>query len=163
MVVHHFIARRQIEWFALSIMSVIALGLVLSALTGDPRTMLVRDAWSGMLLGLAGVWMLASVMSGRRPVVMTMIRSFVITKSGPEGYAAWAVRWDEDPEFRHGIRVVTTVWGLATVLNAVVTLVLAYTMPIDAAPAVLNLTWPVILVPTLLFHLRYPKAENLRA
>ena len=162
-VVHRFITRRQVEWFALFIMSVIALGLVLSALTGDPRTMLIRDAWSGMLMGLAGIWMLASVISGRRPVLMTLIRSFVITKSGPEGYAAWDARWDNDPAFRHGVRVVTTMWGLATILNAVVNLTLAYALPIDAAPAAMHLTWPVILVPTLLFHVRYTKTKNLRA
>ena len=38
-----------------------------------------------------------------------------------------------------------------------------YLLPLDLAPAVLNASWPAILVPTLIFHLYYTKKRDLRA
>lgn len=162
-VVHRFLASRRVEYFALFIVTVFALGLVLSALTGDPRTMLVRDAWVGMILGLTGVWLLASVLSGGRPALMLLFRNFVIAKVGPQGAAAWDARWDDEPDFRRGVRVLTVLWGLAGVLNAVVNLVFAYVLPLDVAPAAMHSVWPAIAVPLGVVHLVYTKRKNLRA
>lgn len=161
-VVYRFIQRRQVEFFAVFILTVLALGLVLSALTGDPRTMLVRDAWAGLIGGLAGVWMLGSLMRGR-PALMVVFRSFVLAKSGPDGLRTWAARWDREPRFRHGLRVLTAVWGIACLLSALLQLLFAYALPLDAAPAAMHATWPVIAVPLFVFHLAYTKRHNLRA
>lgn len=161
-VVQRFVRRRQVEYFALFVLSLVALGLVLSVLTHDPRTMLVRDAWVGMAGGLAAVWMLGSVVRGR-PALMVLFRSFVLTKAGPDGLRTWEARWDDDPAFRHGLRVLTTVWGLAGLLNAFANLAFAYALPIDDAPAAMHLVWPVIAVPLTIFHVVYTKRRDLRA
>ncbi|MEV4753936.1 VC0807 family protein [Micromonospora sp. NPDC049559] len=160
--VYRFVRRRQVEFFALFVLTVVALGLVLSALTGDPRTMLVRDAWTGMVGGLAGVWMLGSIRYGR-PALMVLFRSFVLTKAGPDGLRAWEARWDREPQFRRGLRVLTAVWGVACLLSAVVQLCFAYALPVDAAPGAMQATWPVIAVPLLVFHLGYTRRHDLRA
>lgn len=157
-----FVRTRTIDFIAVFVISVVALSLGVSAMTGDARTMLIRDAWAGLLGGLIGVWLLASVWVGR-PALMTMIRGFVIAKVGPDGLKAWESRWDTDRDFRRALRLLTFVWGCATVLNVIVTVIAAYTLPLDLAPAVLNTSWPVILVPTLLFHLYYTKKRDLRA
>ncbi|WP_051367927.1 VC0807 family protein [Hamadaea tsunoensis] len=161
-VVYRFVQRRQIEYFALFIVTAVALGLVLSALTGDPRTILVREAWTGMLGGLAGLWLLGSLLRGR-PALMVLFRSFVLAKSGPEGLRTWAARWDDEPRFRHGLRVLTAVWGVAFLLSAVLQLLFAYALPLDVAPAAMNGAWPVIAVPLFVFHLTYTKRHSLRA
>lgn len=161
-VVMRWVRSRQVEFFAVFILSVVALGLVLAALTSDPRTMLVRDSWTGMLGGLIGVWLLASVFYGK-PALMYLFRGIVVAKVGVEGHRTWESRWDDEPEFRHGIRVMTVVYGLAALLNACVDLATAYLLPIDLAPAVLNFSWPVIAVPLLAFHLIYLKKKNLAA
>jgi hypothetical protein len=153
---------RTVDFIALLILSMIGAGLVLSALTGDPRALLVREAWIGMLGGLLGVWMLASVVRGR-PALMVVFRSFVLLKVGPEGLQAWESRWHHDRAFRHGLRVLTLVWGCASLLNAVVQLAFAYVLPIDAAPGAMNVVWPVIAVPLFVFHMRYTKRHDLRA
>ncbi|WP_433663112.1 VC0807 family protein [Nocardia sp. CA-128927] len=162
-VVYRFVTRRRIEYLALFILTVIASGVVLSVLTGDSRTMLIRDAWAGMIGGLAGVWMLGSVVAGGRPALVTIFRGFLIAEVGADGARAWDARWDTEPDFRRGLRVVTSVWGVATILNAAVNLAFAYTLPIDAASVAMQVAWPVILVPLLLFHLSYTKSRNLRA
>jgi hypothetical protein len=161
-VVARFIRTRTVDFLAVFVLSVVALSLGVSAMTGDARTMLIRDAWAGLLGGLIGVWLLASVWVGR-PALMSLFRAFVIAKVGPEGARAWAGRWETEPAFRHGLRLLTFVWGCATVLNVVVTVAAAYLLPLDLAPAVLNAAWPVILAPTLLFHLYYTKKRDLRA
>ncbi|MFJ6378793.1 VC0807 family protein [Kitasatospora sp. NPDC092039] len=153
---------RRVDFLALLVLSMILLGLVLSVLTGDPRTLLIREAWTGMLGGLVGIWLLASVGYGR-PALMVVFRSFVRAKAGEDGLRAWEARWEQDAAFRRGLRVLTLAWGAASLLNAVAQLAFAYLLPVDAAPAAMNLSWPVIAAPLLLFHLVYTKRRDLRA
>jgi hypothetical protein len=161
-VIAKFVRTRTVDFLALFVLSVVALSLGISAMTGDARTMLIRDAWGGLIGGLIGVWLLVSVWVGR-PALMAMFRAFVLAKVGPGGLHAWESRWDTDSDFRHGLRLLTFVWGCATLLNVIVTLLAAYLLPLDLAPAALTASWPVILVPTLLFHLYYTKTRDLRA
>ncbi|MFF2120153.1 VC0807 family protein [Kitasatospora sp. NPDC058184] len=161
-VVVRLVRTRRVDFLALLILSMIALGLVLSILTGDARTLLIREAWTGMLGGLLGVWLLASVGYGR-PALMVVFRSFVQAKAGEDGLRAWEARWEQDSAFRHGVRVLTAVWGAASLLNALAQLAFAYLLPIDTAPAAMNLCWPVIAAPLLVFHLRYTRRHGLRA
>jgi hypothetical protein len=157
-----FVRTRTVDYLALFVLSIVVLSVGISALTGDARTMLIRDAWGGLIAGLVSVWLLASVWVGR-PALLYLFRAFVIAKVGAEGQRAWESKWDTDATFRHGLRVLTFVWGCAGVLNVLVTLFAAYLLPLDLAPAVLNASWPVIVVPTGLFHLYYTKKADLRA
>jgi hypothetical protein len=162
MVAIKLIRTRTVDFIAIFVLSVVALSLGISAMTGDARTMLIRDAWVGLLGGLLGVWLLGSVWIGR-PAPMVIMRGFVLAKVGPEGLRAWEAKWETNDQFRRGLRLITFVWGCATLLNLLVTLAAAYLLPLDVAPAVLNASWPVIVVPTALFHLYYTKKANLRA
>jgi hypothetical protein len=157
-----FVRTRTLDLLAVFVISIVALSLVISVMTGDARTMLIRDAWLGMVFGLVALWLLGSVWVGK-PAPMYIYRAFVLAKVGPEGLRAWESKWDTDPAFRHGMRVLTFVWGCAGLLNVVVTLIGAYLLPLDLAPAVLNASWPVIVVPTGIFHLWYTKRRDLRA
>ncbi|GAA2676072.1 VC0807 family protein [Actinoplanes palleronii] len=162
MVIVRFTRSRTVDFLAIFVLSVVALSLGVSAMTGDARTMLIRDAWGGLLGGLIAVWLLASVFVGR-PATMYLIRAFVLAKVGPAGLAAWESKWDTDRAFRHGLRVITFVWGVAGLLNVIVTLTAAYLLPIDLATAVLNVSWPILVAPTFVFHLYYTKKRDLRA
>jgi hypothetical protein len=162
-VVVRFAQRRQVEFGALFVLTLLTAGLVLSAITGSPRALLVRDAWLGMAGGVAGLWLIGSAFHGR-PGLFVMFRSFILTKAGPDGLAAWEGRWDADElDFRRRIRLLTVVWGSALLLSAVGQVVVAYLAPIDAAPAVMNGVWPVIAVPLWIFHIVYTKRHGLRA
>jgi hypothetical protein len=161
-VIVRFVRTRTVDFLAFFVLSVVALSLGVSAMTGDARTMLIRDAWGGLLGGLIAVWLLASVWIGR-PAPMYLIRAFVLAKVGAEGLRAWESKWDTDRDFRHGLRVITFVWGCAGLLNVAVTLAAAYLLPIDLATGVLNVAWPIIVAPTFVFHLYYTKKRDLRA
>ncbi|HST82689.1 MAG TPA: VC0807 family protein [Kineosporiaceae bacterium] len=162
MVLVRFARHRQVDFTALFVLTLLALGLVLSALTGNPRTLLIRDAWLGMTGGVAGLWLIGSVIYGR-PGLFVLFRSFVLTKVGPEGLATWEARWGQEAGFRRNIRLLTLVWGVALLLSALVQLIAAYAVPIDVAPTLMNAAWPVIAVPLWIFHLTFTKRHGLRA
>lgn len=157
-----FARHRRVDFGALFVLTLVGAGLVLSALSGNPRALLVRDAWLWVVGGVAGLWLIASCVRGR-PGLFTLFRSFLLTKYGAERVSAFESRWDVEPKFRHDMRVVTLVWGLALTLNAVVTVLLAYLAPIDVAGGAMNVVWPVIAVPLWIFHIVYTKKQGLRA
>jgi hypothetical protein len=161
-VIVRFVRSRTVDFLALFVLSVVALSLGVSAMTGDARTMLIRDAWGGLLGGLIAVWLLASVWIGK-PAPLYLYRAFVLAKVGPEGLRAWESKWDTNRDFRYALRVLTFVWGCAGLLNVAVTLAAAYLLPLDLATGVLNVSWPIIVAPTLVWHLYYTKKWDLRA
>ncbi|PRY59994.1 VC0807 family protein [Glycomyces artemisiae] len=161
-VAHQLLTRRRFDVMAAFTLSVIVFSLVIGLLTDDPRALAVREGWVGSLLGLFGAWMIVSVGIGR-PALMVLGRGIAETKTGAAGAAKWAARWDHDRRFRHGIRVLTAVWGTLLLAAAVASLVLVYTLPVDLIAAVSNGTYWAILAAALAFHLYYTKKVDLRA
>jgi len=53
--------------------------------------------------------------------------------------------WGEDPRFRHAWRRITVIWGITSVVDAVIRVVVAYTLPVPVVPAM----DPVITVITI--------------
>ncbi|GAA2154219.1 MULTISPECIES: VC0807 family protein [Glycomyces] len=161
-VAHQLLTRRRFDVMAVFTLSVIVFSLVIGLLTDDPRALAVREGWVGSLLGLFGAWMIVSVGIGR-PALMVLGRGIAETKTGEAGAAKWAARWDHDRAFRHGIRVLTAVWGVLLLAAAAVNLVLIYTLPVDLIAAVSNGAYWAILAAALAFHLYYTKKVDLRA
>ncbi|MEU7144860.1 VC0807 family protein [Nocardia sp. NPDC046473] len=158
-VAYHAIRERRIEAFALFTLSMIVVGTLMTLVTGDPRTLLVRDSW---IFGVVGLWMLGSLLT-QRPFMRTASRAIVTAKIGEEGYRQWDARWDNDSRFRSNLRVLTAVWGAAFTLDALVRVLLAYTLPIDAIPLVSTLQWLVVLGAVLVFHNIYVTKHGLKA
>jgi hypothetical protein len=139
-------------------LSLLVIGTLMSLITGNPRLLLVREAWLFMLLG---VWVLATVPT-RRPFMMIAGRSVVIAKVGYAGLPAYEARWDAEAAFRRAARILTAVRGLAFSVDGLIQ-VLAYTLSIDLVPGVSTAQWLVVLGATLLVHLVYTKRKDLRA
>ena len=119
----------------------------MSLVTGDPRVLLVRDSWLGALLGL---WVLGSLAT-QRPFIMVASRALVVAKVGEAGAKAWEDRWNQEPDFRRHIRILTAIWGVVFLGDAAVRVALAYALPIDAWPAS-TAQWLVVLACLLGFH-----------
>ncbi|MFD6161408.1 VC0807 family protein [Nocardia sp. NPDC060256] len=158
-VAYHAIRERRVEAFALFTLSMIVVGTLMTLVTGDPRTLLVRDSW---IFGVLGLWMLGSLLT-QRPFMRTASRALVTAKIGEEGYRQWDARWDNDSRFRSSLRVLTAVWGTAFTLDALVRVLLAYTLPIDAIPLVSTLQWLVVLGAVIVFHNIYVTKRGLKA
>ncbi len=133
-------------------------GALLSLITGSPRVLMIRDSWLTVAIGL---WALGTLFT-RRPFMMTASRGVVIAKVGEAGLVAWEARWDKEPAFRHHLRLITAVWGAGFLLDAVLRVVLAYTIPVDAFPLTSTLLWLVLLGGLIAFHNSYITRHGLK-
>lgn len=153
---------RRVDLLAVFTLSVLVLSVVLGLLSDDPRTLAIREGWTAALGGLFGLWMLVTVVTGK-PAQLTLGRAIAEVKRGVEGAAAWAARWDTDVRFRRGLRIDTAVWGAVLLANAVVHVVLVYTLPIDLISGVTTVEWFASLALLITWHVWYIRKENLDA
>ncbi|MVU77653.1 hypothetical protein GPX89_10420 [Nocardia sp. ET3-3] len=149
---------RRVDAVALFTLTMIVVGTAVSLVTGDPRTLLVRDSW---LFGAVGLWILATLFT-RRPMMRSLARTIVTVKIGEAGYREWDARWDNDSRFRHHLRVMTAVWGAGFTLDAVIRITLAYSLPLDAVPLATTLQWLVVLAFLISFHIFYVTRNGLK-
>lgn len=161
-VVWNIVRSRRIDLVALVTLSVLVLSVVLGLLSDDPRTLVIREGWTAALGGLFGAWMLVTVVVGR-PAQLTLGRAIAEVKRGAEGAAAWAARWDTDARFRRGLRVDTAAWGAVLLANAVLHVVLVYTLPIDLISLVTTVVWFAVLAALITWHVWYVRKEHLDA
>ncbi|MFC9741435.1 VC0807 family protein [Streptomyces noursei] len=147
-IVYGVVRQRRVEAMAVFTLSLVVVGTLLSLISGSPRVLLVRDSW---LTAAIGIWVLGTLLT-RRPFIMTASRGIVIAKVGEAGLVEWEARWDAEPTFRHHLRLVTAVWGAVFLLDAVVRVVLAYTIPVDAFALTSTLLWLAMLGGLLTWH-----------
>ncbi|MHA7958025.1 VC0807 family protein [Streptomyces sp. L500] len=157
--VHGMVKRRRVEVMAVFTLTLMILGALMSMVTGDPRTLLVRDSW---IAALAGFWVLGTLLT-RRPFMMTMAQAIVVAKIGETGWREWEARWETEAPFRRAIRVLTAVWGTVLTLDAGVRVGLALTAPVDLVPTLSTVQWLVVLAGLLFFHNRYITRHGLKA
>ena len=121
---------RRLDGFAIFIGAVLALNIAVALTSADPRTLLARDGW---ITGLAGLFFLATLWA-KRPFVFSIVRPLGEGRLGPPG-ENWDTVWDRFALFRRVWRVLTVIWGVGLIVDAIIRLVFAYTLPIDIVPA----------------------------
>jgi hypothetical protein len=149
----------KVDWLAIFMISALAVGTVASLAMDSPRMLLAKD---GVITALCGFWMLATLVAGK-PLLLSMGRGIAEAKRGKGGGEIWARRWDSEPRFRQGIRLITAVWGVGLVVDAVVRVVIAYTLPLDAVPAVTTAQWIALFAVLYGFMMVYSKKNDLLA
>lgn len=120
------VKQRAVDGFAAFMFVVLALGLIASFWTGDPRFMLLKGAIGGLLAGVA--FSASSLV--RRPL------SFEIAKrlaGDDHARADLALGWRESVAFRRGMHLMTQAWGLGLMLDGVASIVLIYAVPVDTS------------------------------
>ncbi|MCK7622382.1 hypothetical protein MUU72_04485 [Streptomyces sp. RS10V-4] len=152
------VRQRRVEAMAVFTLSLVVVGTLLTLVTGSPRVLMIRDSW---LTAAIGLWILGTLLT-RRPFIMTASRGIVIAKVGEAGLVAWEAKWDAEPAFRHHLRLVSAVWGAVFLLDAVLRVVLAYTLPVDAFPLLSTVLWLVLLGALLTWHNWYLTRHGLK-
>lgn len=125
--VHSVVTKRRIDMLAGLVVTALLLSVGLSFLSGSPRTLLARDGW---ITAVVGIWILLTL--PRTPYYLYALRTFTGGTLREQINAAWR----DTPAFRRVVHVGTMIWGSAFLLDAVTTVVLAYTMPIDSVPLI---------------------------
>jgi hypothetical protein len=110
-------------------MLVMMLGSVgVSLLYGGTRFLLAKGA---LLTGVTGVWFIASVW-GALPL------AYLFSRPVAEGRFGWPDSWEDlwaaSPRFRRMWRVSSVMFGIGTLLDAALRVMMAYTLPPDAVP-----------------------------
>lgn len=145
--IYTIVRRRSMDTISLFTLSLLIVGALASMITGSPRALLARG---GLFTGVIGAWILLSLRG--RTVAFEGILTFQRTSKAIQ---AWGANWRDSPEFRHVMRAVTTIWGAGFLLEAVIRVALAYTLPVDAVPAVTAIQFIVVFALMLLIAPRY--------
>lgn len=153
------VRHRRLDIAAAFTLTMIVLATAMAMITGDPRTLMVRDSW---IFGFLGLWALASVFT-QHPFMRTTARAVVTAKVGEAGYQEWDARWDNDSQFRYHLRVLSAVWGAGFLLDTIIRVTLAYTLPLDTIPLVTTLQWLAVLAILITFHIFYITRHDLKA
>ncbi|GAA1599528.1 hypothetical protein GCM10009804_65170 [Kribbella hippodromi] len=150
---------RKVDWMAVFMIIALAVGTVASLAMHSPRMLLAKD---GVITALCGFWMLGTVAFGK-PLLLSIGRGIAEAKRGQGGGEIWASRWDKEPRFRHGVRLITLVWGIGLVFDASVRVVIAYALPLDAVPGITTAQWIILFVLLYGFMMIYSRKNDLLA
>lgn len=117
--------RRTLNQFASVMLLVYGLSFALALVTGDPRTLLLKN--SLVTAGVAAVFLVTAA-RGRRPLTLTAMQSV-----DPEAGARLAERYRTDPDVRRGVRFTSFVWGGGLLAEAIVRVPMVYLLPVEVA------------------------------
>jgi hypothetical protein len=117
---------QRIDRMAALVLALLALAIVLTLATGDPRILLAKSV---IVTGAAGIYFLATLLADR-PFVFYAAQKLVARREA-NGEAAWDQRWHASPAFRRAMRLLTVIWGAGLIGEAVVRAWIIYTLPVS--------------------------------
>lgn len=138
------IRSRRIDGLAFYTVTVMILGATVSLMAGSPRFLLSREGWVSVVTGL---WFLFSARYSQRPLAYLYSRPFLERRLSRRGVPDdWERLWVQLPQFRQVWRFATEAWGIGLLADAGARVLIAYTLPMDAVPA---LSAPLYMVTSL--------------
>jgi len=121
-----FARTRRVDALSVLVLLGIALSVVLMALGGSPRLLLMRESMASGAIGI--VFLLSLAM--RRPLTFYLARA-TVAREGEGSAARFEALWDERPALRRSIRLMTGVWGLGLTGENALRSWLAWHWPIE--------------------------------
>jgi len=121
-IMRKFTATRRIDLIGAIVLVFIAIGVAGSLLSGSVLFILIKESF---ITGMVGLFFLSSFL-WRRPIFFYLGRQFA-AGDDPERLAWWDGLW-EYARFRRTMRMMTTVWGVSYVVEAIVRVVFALTL-----------------------------------
>jgi len=122
--------KRTLDIFGAFILAGIVISVVLVLMGGSPKLLLIRESF---VTGAFGLVFLLSLLY-RRPLMFYFARHFS-TADDPQQREEWSARWAY-PYFRFVMNLITAVWGVATVIEAVARGYLVFKLPTQSFLAV---------------------------
>jgi intracellular septation protein A len=115
---------RKLDVLSLLVIAGIAASLVATLFGGNPRLLLVRESF---ITGIFGLVFLGSLWLPR-PLVFSLAKATVAKEGIAE--AQFAGKWSI-PGFRHTFYLMTVVWGVGLIVQAVLQVILAFALSIE--------------------------------
>lgn len=115
---------RRFDGFAAFMLAEFGVGLGFALLTGDARFLVAKESFS---TAVAGLIFLGTCAFGR-PMIWHAAARF-----RPAYRGEFERLWRHSAGFRHMFRMLTAVWGVGMLAEAVARVVVAYSLPVDTA------------------------------
>jgi hypothetical protein len=145
--------RRRLDLLSVASLAALVVGIALSFATDNAAFAIAEKS---AFTGLFGVAFLVSLLLPR-PLIFHLGRQFN-TAGDPAAQAAWDANWSI-PGFRRVVRVMTWVWGLGLLAEAVLRVVVAVTM----TPAVAIVVSPVLAIGAIALLILWTRRYAARA
>ncbi|WP_243653950.1 VC0807 family protein [Pseudonocardia endophytica] len=146
---------RRLDEFAVVVLAFLVLGIIVSLIFDDPRLLLLKEA---AITGVIGILALGSLVVAPRPLMFYFGRRFA-TGGDPARVEWWNGLW-RFPGFRRTQVVITTVWGVVFLAEAVVRGILTYTLSVDTMVVVNNVAPLVIVALLVVWTALYAKRQQ---
>jgi hypothetical protein len=137
--------RRQVDVIAIIGLLLIVVGVATSYVSADPRYALVAGSLGSAIFG--GVCLVSLL--APRPAMFAIAKG----AAGSDAHATFDKLWEERPQYRAGMRLITAVWGLGLLVEAAARVAIVYVLDprltaivspaLDAAVIVALIVWTV--------------------
>jgi hypothetical protein len=116
--------------FAPYMLAMTLAGFAIALVTGSDRFLLAKES---VLTAMVGLWFFGSIWA-ERPLTYQFTRPMLegrMSRVGP----SWELLWEREPGFRRSWRTSSLIWAIVLLIDAVLRVVMAYTLPVNAVPA----------------------------
>jgi hypothetical protein len=152
----HVVKYRKADAFGLFMLTGFVLSLLAFVLGGNERLILLRES---MVTGLLGLIFIASLFFAKPLIYHFAIRFSSNDETEKKGQ--FEKNW-EVPYFRFVLRMMTAIWGLALLGEAIVKIILVYELSISAFLAVSQLIFYGVIGVAILFTIGYRRYAKTR-
>ena len=141
---------KKIDVYAMFILFGFIIGIIAVLLGGGEKFLLLRESF---ITGIMGMVFLISLLL-KKPLIYYFAQRF----SNPDknNKIDWEKRWNI-PYFRHGMKLMTLVWGLGFILEAAIKVILVYTLSISEFLLVSNFVLYGIIALLIFWQVKYVK------
>ncbi|WML39947.1 VC0807 family protein [Neobacillus sp. OS1-2] len=153
---YHVIKYKKADAFGLFMLSGFLLSLLAFVLGGNERLILLRES---MVTGLLGLIFIASLFFSK-PLIYHFAIKFSATDAS-EQKSKFKKNW-EIPYFRTVLRIMTAIWGIALLGEAIVKIILVYELSISTFLAVSQLIFYSVIGTAILFTIVYRRYAKVR-
>ena len=129
------------DYLAMMVAALFVLSLILAAVTGSPKFLLVKESFGTALTGL---WCLASALTAR-PMTFYTARP-LLTKGRAAAVRCWDQLARSSAEFRSIQRRLAVFWGIGLLVEAAVRVGIAERYSVHAAVGLINIAAVTIIV-----------------
>ncbi|MFK9093477.1 VC0807 family protein [Bacillus salipaludis] len=153
---YHIVKYKKADAFGLFMLTGFILSLLAFVLGGNERLILLRES---MVTGLLGMIFIASLFFSKPLIYHFAIKFSAVDAAEQKG--KFQKNW-EIPYFRTVLRIMTAIWGIALLGEAVVKIILVYELSISTFLAVSQLIFYSVIGAAILFTVVYRRYAKVR-
>jgi uncharacterized membrane protein len=153
---YHIMKYRKADAFGLFMLTGFILSLLAFVLGGNEKLILLRES---MVTGLLGLIFIGSLFFSKPLIYHFAIRFSASDEAEKKGQ--FVKNW-EVPYFRFVLRIMTAIWGIALLGEAIIKIILVYELSITAFLAISQLIFYSVMGAAILFTMVYRRYAKTR-